>query len=49
MDSNPHTGYECFDELIRQLRADGHIEPGDKVHLLEAFGFLHEGCEAAMA
>jgi len=34
MDSNPQTGYECFDELIRQLRAEGHIEPADKLHLL---------------
>jgi len=34
MDSNPQTGYECFDELIRQLRAEGHIEPAYKLNLL---------------
>jgi len=37
MDFKPQTGYECFDELIRQLRAEGHIEPADKLYML-----LHE-------
>jgi len=34
MDSTPPTGYECFDELICQLRAEGHIEPADRLHTL---------------
>lgn len=37
MNSNPQTGYERFDELIRQLRTEGHIEPADKLYML-----LHE-------
>ena len=37
MDFKPQTGYECFDELIRQFRAEGHIEPADKLYML-----LHE-------
>ena len=37
MGSDPQTGYECFDELIRRLRAEGHVAPADKLHRL-----LHE-------
>jgi hypothetical protein len=31
MDSTAPTGYECFDELIRQLRASGHPVMADKL------------------
>jgi hypothetical protein len=34
MGSDPQTGYECFDELIRRLRAEGHVAPADKLHRL---------------
>lgn len=37
MDSNSQTGYERFDELIRQLRTEGYIEPAAKLYML-----LHE-------
>ena len=37
MSTTPLTGYESFDELIRQLRAEGHDEAAAKLHAL-----LHE-------
>jgi hypothetical protein len=37
MTSNAQTGYECFDELIRQLRVEGHVQPAARLHEL-----LHE-------
>lgn len=37
MSSTKQTGYECFDELIRQLRVEGHVQPAARLHTL-----LHE-------
>jgi hypothetical protein len=37
MSSTTQTGYGCFDELIRQLRVEGHVQPAAKLHTL-----LHE-------
>lgn len=34
MNSAARTGYECFDELTRQLRAEGHVEAADRLHAL---------------
>ena len=30
-DSSASTGYECFDELIQQLRAEGHGEAAERL------------------
>jgi hypothetical protein len=37
MNSSKRTGYDCFDELIRKLRAEGHPQPAARLHAL-----LHE-------
>ncbi len=37
MSTTPPTGYESFDDLIRDLRAEGHFHAAAKLHAL-----LHE-------
>ncbi len=37
MSSTAQTGYECFDELIRQRRLEGYVQPAARLHTL-----LHE-------
>ncbi len=34
MSSGSQSGYECFDELIRQLRVEGYDEPANKLYTL---------------
>lgn len=34
MDSTAQIGYECFDDLIRQLRSEGHSQFADKLDFL---------------
>jgi hypothetical protein len=34
MDSTARNGYECFDDLIRQLRSEGHGEFADRLEFL---------------
>lgn len=37
MNSSERTGYECFDDLIRRLRIEGHTQPAARLQTL-----LHE-------
>ena len=32
MTSTPLTGYECFDALIQQLRAEGYVQTAAQLH-----------------
>jgi hypothetical protein len=34
VDTSASTGYECFDELIQQLRVEGHAEAADRLDSL---------------
>lgn len=34
MDSSAQTGYECFDDLMRQLRSEGHSQFADTLDSL---------------
>jgi hypothetical protein len=34
MSSSPQISYDCFDELIAQLRAGGHASTADKLDLM---------------